>query len=123
MIFSFLDMGKEDHALVGSDRVDKVRTFEVHTLENGLFGIGEKTIHLSTGDEQHSLLEPAPAAIDEIFRRSVMIREQDRMDASLLRIRQHFGQRATGVVRVLGVRVEDAAIVVHTGAGRTFNPL
>jgi hypothetical protein len=40
------------------------------------------------------------------------------MDAGLLRIGKHFGQRAAGVGRILGMGVEDAAIIVESGQGR-----
>ena len=44
------------------------------------------------------------------------------MDAGLLRVGQHLGQGAAGVVRVLGVGVEDAAVVGQAGTGRDLDP-
>ena len=71
---------------------------------------------LRSGDEEHAVLQPAPAAVDEVPRRAVVVGEQDRVDAGLLRVGQHLGHGAAGVVGVLGVGVEDAAEVGEPGA-------
>ena len=76
---------------------------------------------LGPGDEEHAVLEPAPAAVDEVPRRAVVVGEQDRVDAGLLRVGEHLGEGAAGVVRVFGVGVEDAAVIGEPGAGRDFD--
>ena len=101
----------------------KSRALQVHPVEDGLRGVDEEPADLRAGDEEHAVLQPAPAAVDEIARRAEMVGEQDRVNAGLLRVGQHLGQGAAGVVRILGVGVQDAAIVVEAGAGRDVDPL
>ena len=70
-------------------------------------------------NEQNALVQPAPAIGDEIGRRPEVIAEQDRVDAGLLGVSQHFGPRPAGVGGVFGVGVQDRPIVVKAGAERS----
>ena len=42
-----------------------------------------------------------------------MIGEQDGADAGLFRVREHLEQGAAGVIGILGMRMEDAAVIIQ----------
>ena len=123
VVLPLFDVRQEDHSVAGGDGLDELRDRLFHLVHDGSLGIDQEPANFRTGHEQHTVLHPPPTTVDEIARWAIMVRKQDATDPGLLRVGQHFGQCSTGVSRVFGVRMQDAAIVNEAGQRRNADPL
>ena len=120
VVGTLFDVREEDHPVAGGYCFQQFGERLLHFVEDGFLRIQQAAPDLGARNEQHAVFEPAPAAVDEIARRTKMIGEQDGADAGLFRVREHLGQGAAGVIGILGMRMEDAAVIVQ--AGHRHNP-
>ena len=80
-------------------------------------GITQEVLVLGAADEQHTLAHTRPG----VRLRAAMVGKHDYLDARGLRPDENFRPGALGVRRVLGVNMEDSAvIVVHTRLRERF---
>ena len=117
MIDPLLDVGQEGHAGASIDLAQQARGVTVHVRGDRGLGVDQEAVRLRAGDEEDTAAESAPT-IHEVARRPVVVGEKDHVDADALRVPEDLLRRAARVVRVAGVGVEDAAIIVEPGQRR-----
>ena len=91
VVLPLLDVREEDQPVAGRDRCRRSRRPSGPSAGGSTRGVHQEAAGLRAGNEQHAVLQSPPAAVDEVARRAVVIGEQERMDARLLRVGQHLG--------------------------------
>ena len=79
----------------------------VHVIHDRAGRVEQESGRLRARHEEHAVVQAAPAVVDEVPGRPMMVGQEDRVDAGFLRFGEHLRARAAGVSRVFGVGMQD----------------
>jgi len=113
MVEPLLDVRQKDQAAVGVHGRDEAGQGGVHPVHHRLHRVDQEPPNLGARQEQHAVTQTAPAFGHEVARGPIVIAQQDRVDPGALRLGEDLDPVPPGVRRVLGVRVQDGAVVVQ----------
>ena len=119
MVGPLLDVGEEGHAGTAVHLAEQGGGVTAHVFGDRCLGVDQEAVRLRAGDEQDTVVNSAPT-VHEVAGRPVVVGQEDDIDADSPGVAEQLLRRPAGVIRVAGMGVEHAAIVVQAGEGRRW---